>query len=386
MTRFAVHTAGESHGSGLLALVEGVPFGLELDVESIDRELSRRQLGYGRSSRMRLEHDRVEVLAGVYHGRTSGAPLVLRIPNVDRSLDALPPLHRPRPGHGDLAGALRFSTTDARPVLERASARETAARVAGGAVAIQVLEAVGVVVDGYVVAIGDSPRAQVPADRGALLAARDASDVGCPDPATSIALRERIAAAGAAGDTLGGIVEVVARGMPAGLGSLEQWWTRLDARIGAAMLSIPSAKGCEIGDGFDGARSRGSRVHDPIERAATGFVRPSNRAGGIEGGMSNGEPIVVRVALKPLSTLKRPLPSVDLRGGSVAEPDPQRSDVCAVPAGAVVAQAMLAIVLADAVRERFSGPTLEDLKGAVARELATRRERFFPGTAAGATS
>lgn len=381
MTSFAVRTAGESHGAGLVALVEGVPFGMALDVAAIDAELARRQRGFGRSSRMKLEHDRVEVLAGLVHGKTNGAPLVLRIGNVDRSVESLPPVLRPRPGHADHAGAERFATTDARPVLERASARETAARVAGGAVARQVLEAIGVEICGYVVAIGgvgarfESFRHSV-ADLRRL---RDSSahDLLCPVADRGEAMADAIRAAGARGETLGGVVEIVATGVPAGLGSLEQWFTRLDSRIAAAMMSIPSAKAVEIGDGLAAAGLFGSQVHDAMSRDATGrVVRASNRAGGIEGGMSNGEPIVVRTSLKPLATMKSPLPTIDLRGGLAAAPDPQRSDVCAVPAGSVVGEAMLAIVLAGAVRERFGGPTLEDVVRAVRSEAELRGGRL----------
>lgn len=380
MTRFTVQTAGESHGAGLLAIVEGVPFGSTLDLAAIDAELARRQRGFGRSSRMKLERDRVEVLAGVVNGRTNGAPLALRVGNVDRSVESLPPVHRPRPGHADLAGAQRFATADARPVLERASARETAARVAAGAVARQLLASVGVRICGYVRAIGAVALDEYdPPALDELARRRDACahDLACPDPAAAEHMAEEIRAAGAAGETLGGIVEVIAEGVLAGLGSLEQWSTRLDATIAAAMMSIPSVKGVEIGCGFRGAAAVGSKVQDPIGRDAAGrIVRGSNRAGGIEGGMSNGEPIVIRTAFKPLSTMKSAAPTIDLRGGLAAAPDPQRSDVCAIPAGSVVAEAMLAIALAAAYRDRFGGPTLEDFVLAVERERAVRRERL----------
>lgn len=380
MTRFSVSTAGESHGAGLIALVEGVPFGMTIDLAAIDAELARRQRGFGRSSRMRLEHDRVEILAGVVHGRTNGAPLALRVGNVDRSVESLPPVFRPRPGHADHAGAERFATTDARPVLERASARETAARVAAGAIARQMLGLVGVSICGYVRAIGSAAMGEFTVDDlPSLRARRDAcaNDLACPDPAAATRMAEAIRAAGAAGDTLGGIVEVIASGVIPGLGSLEQWSSRLDSTLAAAMMSIPSVKGVSIGLGFDAAALPGSQVHDPLTRDPAGrIVRPTNRAGGIEGGMSNGEPIVIRTAWKPLATLKSPLPTIDLRGGSAEAPDPQRSDVCAVPAGAVVAEAMLAIALATVYRDRFGGPTAEDFVAAVESEGARRRARL----------
>ncbi len=377
-SRFRFGSAGESHGEAILAILEGIPFGLALDVAAIDAELARRQRGFGRSSRQQLEHDRAAVVAGVYHGKSSGAPLVIRVANKDTSIDALPPLHRPRPGHADLAGAIKFGTTDARPVLERASARETVARVAAGAVVRQLLAPLRVACDAFVTRIGDSRSATIDAiaaDVDASRARRDASDVGCPDETIAPEMRERITAAGRDGDTLGGEVVAIARGVPAGLGSLMQWDQRLDASIGAAMLSIPSAKGVEIGDAFASSARRGPSAHDSIEPGgAPGRVRrPSNHAGGVEGGMSNGEPIVVRVAFKPLATLRNPLPSVDLRTGGVAPPDPQRSDVCALPAAAVVVEAMLLLVIGAAILDRCDGTTCDDLARSVAAASDARR-------------
>jgi chorismate synthase len=378
VTDFAVATAGESHGRGLVALVTGLPFGLPLDVAAIDALLARRQAGFGRSSRMTLEHDRVEVLAGLHRGVTAGAPLALFVANVDDSLDRQPAVTRPRPGHADLAGALRFGITDARPVLERASARETAARVAGGAVAMQLLAAVGIAISSRVVAIGGVVAPATSGEDGSASGAARAAETGCDDPAASEAMRAAIREAGAAGDTLGGVVAVRATGVPPGLGSLETWTSRLDGRIAQAMLAIPSAKGVEIGDGFAAAAVRGSAAHDPIARDAHGFQREGNRAGGIEGGMSNGEPIAVRVAFKPLASLRQALPTAELApGGASGVPaERPRSDVCAVPAAAVVAEAMLAIALATALRERFGGPSLADVVAAVAAERRRRATVF----------
>ncbi|MBI4881723.1 MAG: chorismate synthase [Planctomycetes bacterium] len=379
MAGFSFRSAGESHGEAILAFLEGVPFGLELDVPAIDAELRRRQGGPGRSARMNIEQDRAEVVAGVYRGRTSGAPLVLRIANADRSLERLPPLHRPRPGHADLAGAQRFATSDVRPVVERASARETAARVAAGAVARQVLRPLGVEVAAFVLSIGGSEPAEVPLDFVAAVKRRDLSDLRTPDAAKEEAMRQRIEAACRAGDTVGGTFLVCAEGVPAGLGSVEQWTSRLDARLAAAMMSIPSVKGVEIGEGFGNASRLGSEVHDPIHGVSGEklFARPSNRAGGLEGGMSNGEAIWLRVAMKPLSTLRNPLETVDLRDGMAGSPEPQRSDVCAVPAGSVVGEAMMLIVLAQVFLERFGGATIEDLSAAVRQQSEHRKQRFF---------
>ncbi len=381
MAGFSFRSAGESHGQAILAFLEGVPFGLELDLAAIDVELRRRQGGPGRSARMQLEQDRVEVVAGLYRGKTSGAPLVLRIANADCSLDRLGPLHRPRPGHADLAGALRFAAADFRPVLERASARETAARVAAGAVARQILRPQGVEVAAFVLSIGGSEPAALPADLAAARERRDASGFYTHEPGREEAMRHEIEAASQDGDTVGGIFLVCAQGVPAGLGSLEQWSTRLDARLAAAMMSIPSVKGVEIGEGFGNAGRLGSEVHDPIQGPAGErlFTRPSNRAGGLEGGMSNGEAIWLRVAMKPLSTLRNSLETLDLRSGQPERPESQRSDVCAVPAGSVVGEAMMLIVLAQVFLERFGGATIEDLSTAVRQQSELRKQRFSGG-------
>ena len=369
-------TAGESHGPGLVAIIDGVPAALPLSPADIDPDLHRRQLGYGRGARQRIERDAVVITAGVRHGRTTGAPIALQIPNRDavnweRVMSVAPvpdppaPVTRLRPGHADLAGALKFGHEDVRDVIERASARETAARVAAGAVAKALLRIVGMSVASETRSIGDvvsEPRFE--SDRV------EASEVRCADPERSRAMVEAITAAREAGDTLGGVVAVRATGVVPGLGTSAQWDRRLDGRIAQALLSIQSAKGIQFADAFAAARERGSAVHDPISVEGHRFVRTRNRAGGLEGGMTNGEDILVDVAFKPISTLMRPLPSADLRTGSPSPAHVERSDICVVPAAGVVAEAMLAFVLADALCEKFGGDNVDDLRDAVARYRA----------------
>ena len=373
-------TAGESHGPGLTIIVDGVPAGLEIDGAAIDADLRRRQLGYGRGARQRIERDGARVTGGVRHGRTTGAPVALWIENRDavnweRVMSTTPVIEAPdavtrlRPGHADLAGALKYGHLDVRDVIERASARETAARVAAGGVARALLRAVGVDILSETIRIGDVG-AVARFDRDAI----EASDVRCGDLEASGRMTSAIAAARDAGDTLGGVTAVRASGVIAGLGSYAQWDRRLDGRIAQALASIPSAKGVEFADAFDAAGERGSRVHDPIERRGTGFGRPRNRAGGLEGGVTNGEDVVVRVAFKPISTLMKPLPSVDLRTGEAAPAHVERSDVCIIPAAGVVAEAMLALVLADALCLKFGEDTVADITSA----LAHYRERLKP--------
>ncbi len=376
-------TAGESHGPGLVALVDGVPAGLAIDAREIDGDLRRRQLGYGRGARQRIERDQVRITGGVRQGRTTGAPLALQIANrdavnwervmsVEPVAEPPPAVTRLRPGHADLAGALKFGHEDVRDVIERASARETAARVAGGAVAKAILRLVGTDLLSETMSIGPivcEPRW----DRDAI----EASEVRCADPERSVAMVAAIDEARAAGDTLGGVVALRASHVIAGLGSFAQWDRRLDGRIAQALCSIPAAKGVQFADAFVAARDRGSSVHDPITVSEGRFARTRNRAGGVEGGVTNGEDVLLQVAFKPLSTLMNPLPSVDLRTGDSAPAHIERSDVCVIPAAGVVCEAMLAFVLADALLEKFGDDTVDDLVASVERYRARLRPIAF---------
>jgi len=375
MLRFL--TAGESHGPCLTAIVEGLPAGLEVDVEAVNSDLARRQGGYGRGGRMEIERDRVELLGGVIAGETTGAPVSLRIENRDWenwrdrwAAGDLPKISAPRPGHADYAGMVKYGLDDARPVLERASARETAARVAVGALAKLLLAAFDVAVGSYVAEIGGAVATipDLPSEK--LWALAEASDVRCPDGEAAARMREAIDAAREAGDSLGGIFVVAAAGAPVGLGSHVHWERRLDARLARAVMSIPAIKGVEIGPAFENARCSGTEVHDefaPVDEPQPEtynlkpVTRTSNRAGGIEGGMSNGQPIVVRAAMKPIPTTVTPLRSVNLATGEPARTQYQRSDVCAVPAASVVGEAMVAWVLADALLEKLGGDSLAEM-------------------------
>ncbi len=366
-------TAGESHGRLLTAVVDGCPARLRLTAESIDRDLRRRQMGYGRGPRMQIEVDRAQITAGVRYGRTTGAPIAMTIANRDAEnwadvlsvepVDApAEPVRVPRPGHADLGGALLYGSPDLRDVIERASARETAARVACGAVARRILEDVGCGVVSHVVRVGD-----VAIEPGRLPAPGiDDDPLRCADPEVSERMRAAIDDAAAAGDTLGGVFEVVATGFPPGVGSYVQGDRRLGVRLTAAVMSIPAIRGVEIGLGFAAAALPGSAVHDEIawdER--DGYRRTSNRSGGIEGGMSTGEPIVLRAAMKPIATLRRPLHSVELESHRPVEARYERSDVCAVPAASVVGEAAVALCLADALVDRFGSATIDELTDAV---------------------
>jgi chorismate synthase len=374
-------TAGESHGRALVAICDGVPAGVQITTEDLAAALARRRAGYGRGARMTFEQDEVELTAGVRHGRTLGGPVAIRIANTEwpkwetvMSADPVDaeqlaglarnaPLTRPRPGHADLAGMQKFGHTDARPVLERASARETAARVALGEVARRLLSQVlGIEILSHVVVLG-AVRATDdlmpgPEDQAAI----DADPVRCADPATSQAMVAEIDAARKDGDTLGGVVEALAFGLPPGLGSFTHWDRRLDARLAGALMSVQAIKGVEVGDGFTTATRRGSVAHDEIEAAEDGIRRRTNRAGGIEGGMSTGEVIRVRAAMKPISTVPRALDTVDTSTGEPAKAINQRSDVTAVPAAGVVAEAMVALVLAEAAIEKFGGDSAEEMR------------------------
>ncbi len=374
-------TAGESHGRALVAICEGVPAGVEISTTDLVAALARRRAGYGRGARMKFEQDEVELTGGVRHGRTLGGPVAIRVANTEwpkwetiMSPDPVPagdladqarnaPLTRPRPGHADLAGMQKYGYDDARPVLERASARETAARVAVGTVARQYLgQAFGIEVLSHVVAIGPvSAPAGLgpgPADAGRV----NADPVRCLDPAASAAMQAEIDAARKDGDTLGGVVEVLGYGLPPGLGSYVHWDRRLDGQLAAALMSIQAIKGVEVGDGFATAQRRGSAAHDEMEPGETGIRRRTNRAGGIEGGMSTGEVLRVRAAMKPISTVPRALATVDVRTGEPAKAINQRSDVTAVPAAGVVAEAMVALVLGGAAAEKFGGDSVEEAR------------------------
>lgn len=379
-------TAGESHGQALSAIIEGVPAGVRITTQDIDRHLQRRRLGFGRGARQNFEADKVTILGGVRFGITQGGPIAIQIgnsewPKWEKVMSADPladedrttvenmarnaPLTRPRPGHADLAGMQKYDFDDARPVLERASARETAARVALGAVARSFLEqSVGILIVSHVLSIGS---AQV--KEGALLptpgdlAAIDEDLVRCFDADASAAMIAEVDAARIDGDTLGGVVEVLAYNLPPGLGSYVHWDRRLDARLAAAMMGIQAIKGVEIGDGFETARRRGSVAHDEIEKGPNGLIRRrTDRAGGTEGGMSNGEILRVRAAMKPISTVPKALDTIDVSTGESAKAINQRSDVCAVPAAGVIAEAMVALVLADAVTEKFGGDSVAETK------------------------
>jgi chorismate synthase len=382
MLRFL--TAGESHGHSLVAILDGMPAGLALTRETIDRQLGRRQLGYGRGRRMTIESDHVEILSGVRHGLTLGSPIALQIANKDwanwqwtMAVEPEPPasasgahrpaVTRPRPGHADLAGALKYGHQDLRDVLERASARETAARVAVGACAGALLAHFGIRIVSHVTSIGPVglPNARARSfDEAAALAADD--DVRCVDAVSRQQMIAAIDAARAAGDTVGGSFEVLARGVPAGLGSYAQWDRRLDGRLAQALMSIPAIKAVEIGEGVSAASRPGSTVHDPILPAADPrrpdrLARPTNHAGGIEGGVSNGEEIRATAYMKPIPTLMSPLPSVDLATGRVATASVERSDACAVPAASVVGEAVVALVLAEAFLESFGADSISDM-------------------------
>ncbi len=395
--RLKFTTAGESHGKGLVAIVEGLPAGLPVSAEAVNRDLARRMQGYGRGARMKIERDAVEWLAGVRAGETLGSPVAMLVPNRDwanweevMAPEADAPgeqrrrrVARPRPGHADLVGVLKYDRLDARDILERASARETTARVAAGALARRLLEEFGVAIGSHVVSLGgvQAARGTVPAD---LNAAADRSEVRCLDAAAEAEMIRCIDAAKAAGDTLGGEVEVVATGLVLGLGSHVSWDRKLDGRLAGALMSIPAVKGVEIGLGFEAARRPGSAVHDAIEAAPgdaagdprAGFRRRGNNAGGLEGGMTTGEPLVLRVAMKPISTLMTPLPTVDLRTGAPAAAQSERSDVTAVPAMGVIAEALAALVLADAMLEKFGGDSLGEMRRNVTGYLAAAGARW----------
>ena len=398
MGRISFNTAGESHGRGLTALIEGIPAGLSLEMKrDVDPELERRQGGYGRGRRMQIESDRAELLSGVRLGETLGSPISMLIwnrdwenwttamshlpPAEDVNPKALRPHYLPRPGHADLVGALKYDRRDVRDILERASARETAARVACAAVAKRFLAEFGIRVESHVTSIGpvDAQVIELPEDINQVA---DRNPVRCLDEGAVTRMMAEIDGAKENGDTLGGVFEVVALGLPVGLGSYVSWDLKLDGRLARAVMSVHAVKGVEIGLGFEGARRPGSGVHDPIVRAeerslSGGIVRASNRAGGLEGGVTTGEPLLVRGAMKPISTLRKRLPSVDLRDGSDGDAAVERSDVCAVPAAAVVAEGMVALTLADAFLDKFGGDSLSEVRRNFDGYILHLKERGF---------
>ena len=398
-------TAGESHGPALVAVLEGMPAGLPLLAEQVDADLARRQQGYGRGRRMQIETDRVEFLSGVRAGETLGGPIAMLVRNADWKnwVDVMDPapregdpdprrraLTRVRPGHADLTGVLKYDRADARDILERASARETTMRVAAGAVCRRLLAELGVSIGSHVVHLGgiDAEPAELPTD---LNAASDASPLRTLDSRAEAAMIALIDETKRAGNTLGGVCEVVVTGLPVGLGSHVSWDRKLDGRLGQAMLSIPAVKGVEIGLGFEAARRSGADVHDEIAmavgRPSSGNVRRlTNRAGGLEGGMTTGEPLLVRVAMKPISTLMKPLQTIDVKTSDAAAAAAERSDVTAVPAMGVIAEAMAAFVLAQAVLEKFGGDSLGELRRNLQGYLAQVRERLPERSATGPVS
>lgn len=368
-------TAGESHGPALSAIIEGLPSNVPVNTDAVNRELARRQRGYGRGGRMKIETDRAEFMSGLRFGRTLGSPVSIRIVNRDfenwcdkmnpegQAPESLEPVTRPRPGHADLTGALKYNLSDIRDVLERASARETAARVAVGAVAKELLKAFGIDVYSCVFSVGEvRAAALLPAELVARYDEVEASPLRCADRDAEARMMERIDKAKADGDSLGGMFEVVITGVPPGLGSYVQWDRKLDASLAAALMSIQAIKGVEVGGGFGLARLPGSAVHDEIAYEAKRYLRLTNRAGGIEGGMSNGEPLILRAAMKPIPTLYKPLQSVDMRDHQPFAAAVERSDVCAVPAASVVGEAVAAWTVAAALREKLGGDSLEEMQ------------------------
>ncbi|MBC9225277.1 chorismate synthase [Aeromicrobium sp. 636] len=384
-------TAGESHGPALVATLDGLPAGVEVTSKEIQAALARRRLGYGRGARMAFEADELEIIGGIRHGRTLGSPIAMRIgnsewPKWEQVMAADPvdpetlaglkrnaPLTRPRPGHADLAGMQKFDFDEARPILERASARETAARVALGEIAAQfIAQTTGATIVSHVVELGTvkAPAGLLPRHRD--VERLDADPLRCFDPETSTAMVAEVDAAHKDGDTLGGVVEVIVEGLPPGLGSHTQWDRRLDSRLAAALMGIQAIKGVELGDGFELARTRGSLAHDEIVPTPDGIRRVSGRAGGTEGGMTTGELLRVRAAMKPIATVPRALRTIDVQTGEETRAHHQRSDVCAVPAAGIVAEAMVALVVADALLEKFGG----DSVGETARNVRTYLENL----------
>ena len=358
-------TAGESHGPALTAILDGLPAGLPLSVDMIDRDLARRQHGVGAGPRMKIEQDKAIILGGVMNGMTTGAPVAIQIENRDHLKwrgRPVAPFTTPRPGHADLTGAIKYGLRDLRPALERASARETAGRVAVGAICRQLLTQFGIQVGGYVGSIGEVDARLVDISLTDRITLAAESDLSCPDSKAAEAMRDRIRQAMQARDTLGGVIEVLALGLPVGLGSFAQWDRRLEARLGAAVLSIQAIKGVEIGPAFDNARLTGTQVQDPIILEGETLVRSTDRAGGLEGGITTGQPLVVRAAMKPIATTLTPQQTVDLGRGEEAYTQYERSDFCPVPRAVVIVEAMVAFVLAGALIEKIGGDSLDEMR------------------------
>jgi chorismate synthase len=386
MALLSYRTAGESHGRALITLVEGMPAGVPVDLDFINNELRRRQGGYGRGGRQKIETDHVEFLSGVRLSKTIASPIAMMIPNKDSRLDdlsATPPLHRPRPGHADLAGSVKWLTTDCRETLERASARETAARVAAGALARCFLREFGIEVFGFVRTVGEATAKIEVTEKNwrELVKARDASEVYTPDAQADAAMKEFINQQKMAKDTAGGIVEAHVFGCPIGIGSCMTWDGRLDSRIAAAVVGIQAFKGVEFGIGFDAARLPGSKVHDEIgfdesqkNTPSLGFVRGTNNAGGLEGGMTNGRPVVVRGAMKPISTLGKPLQSIDLNTKQPSEAGWERSDISAIGAASVVMENVIAFEIARAFLEKFGGDSMTEIRANYDNYVTTARK------------
>jgi chorismate synthase len=361
-------TAGESHGKALLALVDGFPAGVEIETDSIDRELRRRQGGYGRGGRQRIETDKVEILSGIWHNMSLGSPIALQVVNKDYKLERLDDLPRPRPGHGDLTGAIKYLGS-IRAILERASARETTVRVAAGALAKQLLKPFGITAFGYVVELGGIEITPKPGTLAEQEKLRDASEVYSLNPDQDDEIKKLIDVTGKEGDTLGGIIEVRVEGLPFGLGTHAQWDRKLDGQLAQAVMAVQAIKGVEIGLGFEAARRPGSQVHDPIHydpsqkhSANLGYTRPTNNAGGLEAGMTNGQPLVIRAAKKPISTLRKPLESVNLDTKEAEGASYERSDVCAVSAASVIVENVVAFEVACALVDKFGGDSLLEMQ------------------------
>lgn len=374
-------TAGESHGKALVALIDGFPAGLAIDTAAIDADLRRRQGGYGRGGRQRIETDTVEVLSGIWKNTTLGSPIALQVVNKDYKLERLEDLERPRPGHADLTGAIKYLGS-IRSVLERASARETTVRVAVGALAKQLLVQFDIDVLGYVVELGGKTITPKQGDLKTHRELRDQSEIYSLDPTKDGEFKQLIDTCGKEGDTLGGVVEVRVEGLPFGLGSHTQWDRKLDGRLAQAVMSVQAIKGVEIGLGFEAARRPGSQVHDPIQfdeskrgTPSLGFVRPTNNAGGLEAGMTNGQPLVIRAAKKPISTLRKPLESVNLKTHEPETAEYERSDVCAVSAASIIVECVVAFEIAAALVDKFGGDSLTEMKARYELFLKLARER-----------